>query len=52
MPKKIDPAVKQRAMRMVSEHRSEHASLKACCDQVGRLTGMAGQGQHAFRARS
>ena len=35
MPKKIDPAVKERALRMVSEHRSEYASLTACCDQVG-----------------
>ena len=35
MPKKIDPAVKERALRMVSEHRGEYSSLTACCDQVG-----------------
>ena len=40
MPKKIDPAVKERALRMVSEHRSEYASLTACCDQVGRRLGL------------
>ncbi|WP_264887547.1 hypothetical protein [Dietzia sp. NCCP-2495] len=36
MPKKIDPAVKERALRMVAEHRGEYASLTACCDQIGR----------------
>ena len=35
MPKKIDPAVKERALRMMSEHRGEYSSLTACCDQVG-----------------
>ena len=27
MPKKIDPAVKERALRMVAEHRGEYASI-------------------------
>ncbi len=40
MPKKIDPAVKERALRMVSEHRGEYSSLTACCDQVGRRLGL------------
>lgn len=40
MPKKIDPAVKERALRMVSEHRDEYSSLTACCDQVGRRLGL------------
>ena len=40
MPKKIDPAVKERALRMVVEHRGEYASLTACCDQVGRRLGL------------
>src|SRR5699024_319307 len=40
MPKKIDPAVKERALRMVPEHRGEYSSLTACCDQVGRRLGL------------
>lgn len=40
MPKKIDPAVKERALRMVSEHRGEYSSLTACCDQAGRRLGL------------
>lgn len=40
MPKKIDPAVKERALRMVSEHRGEYSSLTACCAQVGRRLGL------------
>lgn len=40
MPKKIDPAVKERALRMVAEHRVEYASLTACCDQIGRRLGL------------
>ena len=40
MPRKIDPAVKERALRMVSEHRGEYSSLTACCDQVGRRLGL------------
>src|SRR5699024_4025155 len=40
MPKKIDPALKERALRMVPEHRGEYSSLTACCDQVGRRLGL------------
>ncbi|MEB8325975.1 hypothetical protein NGF75_08230 [Dietzia kunjamensis] len=40
MPRKIDPAVKERAFRMVAEHRGVHSSLTACCDQVGRRLGL------------
>lgn len=31
MPMKIDPAVKERTLRMVAEHRGEYSSLTACC---------------------
>lgn len=40
MPKKIDPAVQEGALRMVIAHRGEYASLTACCDQVGRRLGL------------
>jgi transposase len=36
MPKKIDPAVKERAVRLVREHRSEYASLTAAATAVAR----------------
>jgi transposase len=35
MPKKIDPAVKERAARLVREHRPEYASLSATAKTVG-----------------
>ncbi len=39
MPKKIDPAVKQRAVRLVAEHESEYpnrfAAITAVAKQVG-----------------
>ena len=34
------PAVKERALRMVAEHRGEYASLTACCDQIGHRLGL------------
>lgn len=40
MPKKIDPAGKERALRMVAEHRGEHASLTACRERVARRLGL------------
>ena len=40
MPKKIEPAIKERALRMASEHGGEYSSLTACCDQVGRRLGL------------
>lgn len=36
MPKKIDPAVKERAVRLVREHRLEYPSLTAAAAAVAR----------------
>ena len=36
MPKKIDPAVKERAVRLVMEHRSEYSSLTAAASAVAK----------------
>src|SRR5512135_196728 len=36
MPKKIDPAVKERAVRLVREHRLEYSSLSAVAAAVAR----------------
>ena len=36
MPKRIDPAVKERAVRLVREHRGEYASLTAAAASVAR----------------
>lgn len=36
MPKKIDPAVRERAVRLVREHRSEYSSLTAAAAAVAR----------------
>ena len=36
MPKKIDPAVKERAVRLVREHRAEYSSLTAAAEAVAR----------------
>lgn len=36
MPKKIDPAVKQRAVRRVLEHRAEYATLTAAAAAVAK----------------
>lgn len=41
MPKKIDPQVKARAVRLVSEHRGEYPSLTAACEAVARQTGLS-----------
>ena len=39
MPKKVDPALKDRALRMVAEHRADYGSTtavaKAVADQLG-----------------
>lgn len=39
MPKKVDPALKDRALRMVAEHRADYSSVtavaKAVADQLG-----------------
>ncbi|WP_256821464.1 MULTISPECIES: hypothetical protein [Dietzia] len=49
MPKNIDPAVKERALRMVAEHRGEYATLTACCDQIGHRLGF---GKETVRRRA
>jgi len=36
MPKKIDPAVRERAVRLVREHRAEYSSLTAAAEAVAR----------------
>ena len=36
MLKKIDPAVRERAVRLVREHRSEYSSLTAAAEAVAR----------------
>jgi hypothetical protein len=36
MPKKIDPVVKERAVRLVREHRAEYTSLTAAAEAVAR----------------
>jgi transposase-like protein len=36
MPKKIDPAVKERAVRLVREHRAQYSSLTAAAAAVAK----------------
>ncbi len=40
MPKKIDPALRDRAIRLVREHRSEYPSLTAASAAVARQVGV------------
>ncbi len=40
MPKMIDPEVKARAVRLVTEHRQEYASLTAAADAVSKQLGL------------
>lgn len=40
MPKKIDPALHERAVRLVREHRSEYPSLTAASAAVARQVGV------------
>jgi transposase-like protein len=40
MPKKIDPALRDRAVRLVREHRSEYPSLTAASAAVARQVGV------------
>lgn len=40
MPKKIDPAVRDRAVRLVREHRLEYPSLTAAAAAVARQVGV------------
>lgn len=41
MPKKIDPALRDRAVRLVREHRSEYPSLTAASGAVARQLGVS-----------
>ena len=52
MPKKIDPAVKERALRMVAEHSGEYASLTACCEQVAQREGLGKETVRRWAARA
>jgi transposase-like protein len=40
MPKKIDPALRERAVRLVREHRAEYPSLTAASAAVARQVGV------------
>jgi len=40
MPKKIDPELKARAVRLVSEHRSEYPNLTAAAAAVAKQVGV------------
>ena len=46
MPKKIDPALRKRAVRLVREHRSEYPSLTAASAAVARQVGVSRQALH------
>ena len=54
MPKKIDPALRDRAVRLVTEHQQEYSSLTAASEAVARQLGIdavEADVQVAFRAR-
>ena len=40
MPKKIDPALRSRAVRLVADHRGEYPSLTAACVAVAKQVGV------------
>lgn len=40
MPKKIDPALRERAVRLVTEHATEYASLTAASAAVAKQLGV------------
>jgi transposase-like protein len=40
MPKKIDPALRERAVRLVTEHQQEYSSLTAASEAVARQLGV------------
>jgi transposase len=40
MPKRIDPAVKERALRMFADHRREYPSDTALAEAVGKKLGV------------
>src|SRR3954451_9132721 len=41
MPKKIDPGVRARAVRLVNDHLSEYSSLTAAAEAVARQVGVS-----------
>lgn len=43
MPKKIDPALRERAVRLVREHRSEYPSSAQAIVAVARQEGVGSQ---------
>ena len=49
MPKKIDPELKARALRLVSEHLSEYSSLTAASAAVAKQLGV---GKESVRSRA
>jgi len=60
MPGKIDPAVKERALRMITDHRQDYPSDTALAEAVagklrhrsGEGTSLAGAGRHQRRVPS
>lgn len=40
MPKKIDPKVKERCVRLVLDHLQEYSSMGAACEAVARREGV------------
>jgi transposase len=40
MPKKIDEQLRARAVRLVSDHQQEYATLTAACEAVARQVGV------------
>ena len=40
MPKKIDEQLKERALRLVTEHQQEYPSLTAACEAVAKQVGV------------
>src|ERR1700709_2786528 len=40
MPKRVDPAIKERALRMLAEHRSDYASDTALTEAVAKKVGV------------
>lgn len=43
MPKKIDPALKARAVRLVNDHLPEYSSMTAACEAVAKQVGVGAE---------
>jgi len=52
MPKKIDPELKARAVRLVTEHLGEYPSVTAACDAVARQLGVGGESVRRWYVQS